>query len=155
MHLPDLLAGMRNAHQPTAVRTAPEALSVKKELRFAGWRLDLPRRALRSPRGKVISLTAAEFELLAALVTQPNQVLTRDQLLEMVAPRKWSPSDRTIDQHVSQLRQKIERDPKRPELIKSVRGKGYVLTALVDEFAAEAEPSSGKRSFRRISRRSR
>ena len=130
-------------------------LSVETELRFAGWRLDLPRRTLRSPRGKVISLTAAEFELLAALVTQPNQVLTRDQLLHAVASRKWSHSDRTIDQHVSRLRQKIEKDPKRPELIKSVRGRGYVLAALVDEVAAEAKPSSHVRPFRRIARSSR
>ena len=76
-------------------------------------------------------LTAAEFHLLTILVTNPNQVLGRDRLLEIVAARKWDPFDRTIDQHISRLRRKLENDPKRPQLIKSIRGRGYVFTVPV------------------------
>ena len=60
------------------------------------------------------------------------QLIGRDRLLELVAGRRWEPYDRTVDQHISRLRRKLENNPKRPELIKSVRGRGYLLAAPVD-----------------------
>ena len=74
-----------------------------------------------------VPLTTAEYQLLEAFVANPNQVLGRDRLLEVVAGRKWQPYDRTIDQHISRLRRKLERDPNQPELIKSIRGQGYLF----------------------------
>ena len=111
----------------------PERPSARphRTYRFAGWRLDLTRRTLASPRGKEVHLTAAEFQLLTILAANANQVLGRERLLEIVADRKWQPYDRTIDQHISRLRRKLEKDPKQPQLIKSIRGRGYVFTVPV------------------------
>jgi DNA-binding response OmpR family regulator len=130
-NLRELLARVRSVLRRTRIRAGPEAPADRAVMRFAGWRLDLARRTLASPRGKAVHLTAAEFQLLAVLVANPNQVLGRDRLLEVVAARKWDPYDRTIDQHISRLRRKLEPDPKRPQLIKSIRGRGYVFTAPV------------------------
>ena len=74
-------------------------------------------------------LTTAEFKLLTAFVTHANRVLSRDQLLDLVANRGWDPSDRSIDVLVSRVRRRIEPDPKRPTIIKSIRGMGYKFVA--------------------------
>lgn len=102
-------------------------------LRFAGWRLDRGLRRLESPDGLVIDLTAGEFDLLATFAEHPQQVLTRDQLLDLTQGRTETPFERSIDMQVSRLRRKIEADPREPELIKTVRGGGYVFTAVVSE----------------------
>ena len=128
-HLRELLARVRSVLRRTRKRAgaAPPAV-----VRFAGWRLDLARRTLTSPRGKAVHLTAAEFQLLQALVDHANQAVGRDRLLELIAGRRWEPFDRTVDQHVSRLRRKLERDPKRPELIRSVRSRGYLLATPIE-----------------------
>ena len=59
-------------------------------------------------------------------------MLGRDQLLQLVARRRWEPFDRTIDQHISRVRRKIEQDPKRPDLIKSIRGQGYLFAVQIE-----------------------
>jgi two-component system, OmpR family, response regulator len=101
-------------------------------VRFAGWRLDLAKRALTSPRGKAVPLTTAEYQLLEAFVANPNQVLGRDRLLQLVAGRRWQPYDRAIDQHISRVRRKLAQDSNQPELIKSIRGQGYLFAARVE-----------------------
>ncbi|MCZ6851941.1 MAG: helix-turn-helix domain-containing protein, partial [Planctomycetota bacterium] len=98
---------------------------------FAGWRLDRGLRHLESPGGLVVDLGTGEFDLLVAFAEHPQQVLTRDQLLDLTHGRAEAPFDRSIDMQVSRLRRKIEADPKEPELIKTVRGGGYVFTAVV------------------------
>ena len=95
---------------------------------FAGWTLDLVARRLHSRQGKPVDLTTGEFELLATFVKSPGRVFSRDELLEATRNREAGPFDRTIDVQVGRLRRKIEVDPQRPELIKSVRGAGYVFT---------------------------
>jgi len=100
-------------------------------LGFAGWRLDRGLRHLESPGGLVVDLGTGEFDLLVAFAEHPQQVLTRDQLLDLTHGRAEAPFDRSIDMQVSRLRRKIEADPKEPELIKTVRGGGYVFTAVV------------------------
>ena len=95
---------------------------------FAGWTLNLTARKLTSPSGEAVPLTTAEFDLLAIFATRPNRVLTRDQLIEQLHGREWSPYDRSIDNQVSRLRRKLGDHPKEPQLIQSVRGVGYVLT---------------------------
>jgi DNA-binding response OmpR family regulator len=131
-HLRELLARVRSVLRRTGIRSARAAGGGAQVVRFAGWRLDLARRTLTSTRGKAVPLTAAEFQLLTALVANPNQVLGRDRLLELVAGRKWQPDDRTVDQHISRLRHKIERNPKQPDLIKSIRGHGYLFAAPIE-----------------------
>lgn len=80
----------------------------------------------------MVDLTTGEFELLATLFKSPGRLYSRDELLEATRNREAVPFDRTIDVQVGRLRHKIEADPQRPELIKSVRGAGYVLTSKVE-----------------------
>jgi len=108
---------------------APMATEARQVIGFAGWALDLAARDLTAPDGKQVPLTTAEFDLLAAFATRPHRVLNRDQLLEILHGREWTPYDRSIDNLISRLRRKLRDDPKRPKLVKSVRGVGYVFTA--------------------------
>ena len=131
-HPRELLARVRSVLRRTKRRSDRAMASVAPVMRFAGWQFDLAKRTLASPRGKAVHLTAAEFQLLQALVANANQVIGRDRLLELVAGRHWEPDDRTVDQHISRLRRKLEKNPKRPELIKSVRGRGYLFAAQIE-----------------------
>ncbi len=87
-------------------------------------RIDLPRRTVEV-RGAPVQLTFVEFELVAQLAAEPGVVFTRRQLLERIRGSADYREPRTIDVHVRHLREKIERDPKEPELILTVRGAGY------------------------------
>ena len=98
---------------------------------FAGWELYVRKRRVVAPDGGDVPLTTAEFDLLLAFVTHPGHVLDRDRLMDLAKGRAWAASDRSIDQQVARLRRKIEVDPAKPVLIKSVRGAGYVLAAEV------------------------
>jgi two-component system OmpR family response regulator len=102
--------------------------------RFAGWSLDRVARRLSDPKGNEVRLTTMEFNLLNAFTLYPNRVLDRDRLLDLLRNRSWEPFDRSIDVLVGRLRSKIESDAKKPELIKTVRGSGYVLAANVELF---------------------
>ena len=98
---------------------------------FEGWSLDSGRRTLHDPEGEPVMLTAGEFDLLVALVRRADRVVSRDQLMDLLHGREAGPFDRSIDVQVSRLRSKIERSPSEPQLIKTVRGQGYVLAARV------------------------
>jgi two-component system, OmpR family, response regulator len=102
-------------------------------LGFDRWVLDLSRRELIDDKGVLVPLSSGEFRLLAALVERPGMVLTRDQLLDLTRGRSAQPFDRSIDNQVSRLRKKIERDPRTPALIKTAWGDGY-------SFAGEVTP---------------
>ena len=78
-------------------------------------------------RGKEVDLTTAEFDILHALAAHVGRVLSRDQLLEKVHGPSWAAYDRSVDVHISRIRQKIGDDPRRPVLLKTVRGVGYQL----------------------------
>lgn len=107
--------------------------SLSKCFEFQGWNLDATRRCLQAPDGAPVDLTAGEFALLLALLEHPGRVLTRDQLLDLTRGREAGPFDRSVDIQVSRLRRKIEADPKRPDLIKTVRSGGYVFSGSVRE----------------------
>ena len=102
-----------------------------RKLAFDLWVLDLDRRELLSPQSVSIPLSTADFRLLEALIRRPNIVLTRDELLDLTGGRSPQPFDRSIDNQVSRLRKKIELDPRRPTVIKTVRRDGYVFAAEV------------------------
>ena len=89
-------------------------------------------RRLLDPDGTETVLTTGEFELLSVLASHPNRVLTRDFLLESTRGREAGPFDRTIDVQIGRLRRKLETDPGNPQIIKSVRGAGYILVAKVE-----------------------
>jgi DNA-binding response OmpR family regulator len=101
-------------------------------LGFAGWRFDPAKRELRDPKGEVVSLSTGEFDLLAVFLRHPTCVLSRDQLIDLLRGQDWTPFDRSIDTQVGRLRKKIERDPSNPELIKTVRGVGYLFAVDVE-----------------------
>ena len=95
---------------------------------FGPWVLDTDRRVLIGEDGREVPLTSAEFKLLTVFLDRPRFVLSRDQLLDLTSGREAHVFDRTIDNQVSRLRRKIERDPGAPEIITTVRGGGYSLT---------------------------
>jgi DNA-binding response OmpR family regulator len=92
---------------------------------------DARKRELRHRDGKLIELTALEFELLNLFLQHPGRVFKRDEIMRLLVGRDWSPFDRTIDGHVARLRRKIEPPGEEPTLIKSVRNVGYVFAAEV------------------------
>lgn len=103
----------------------------KDAVSFADWTLNVRSRRLISKDGVEISLSSGEYDLLIAFIEKPQEVLSREALLEASKHRALSPFDRSIDVQISRLRQKIEISPKRPTLIKTVRGGGYIFTATV------------------------
>jgi len=111
----------------------PDGADRPSILLFAGWRLDLDRREVLSPQGVLVPLSAGEYDLLAALATHPQRVLSRDQLLDLARGREAQPFDRAIDVQVSRLRRKIEAEPGDPVLIKTVRSGGYMFTPAVEK----------------------
>lgn len=114
-----------------AARTVPESEG-ETVMVFEGWRLNLDRRELMSPDDTLVQLSGGEYELLAAFVSRPQRVLSREQLLDLARGRDAQPFDRAIDVQVSRLRRKIEADPNNPVFIKTVRGGGYMFTPAVD-----------------------
>lgn len=100
--------------------------------RFGNWLCDFQSLRLNGADGAVVELSAAEARLLLAMVRQPNRVLSRDILLGTAGGDDRSPFDRSIDVRISRLRQKLERDPKAPQIIKTVYGAGYMFAARVE-----------------------
>ncbi len=101
--------------------------------RFGDWMLDTRRRELSGPDGIGVPLSTGEFLLLTTFLERPGMVLSRDQLLDITRGRETNLFDRSIDNQVSRLRRKIERDPKNPELIKTHWGGGYSFTAEISD----------------------
>lgn len=128
----ELLARVKAVLRRVRCAPAPTRAPGGAVLGFAEWKLDLDRRRLEAPDGVVVDLSAGEFDLLVAFAEHPQRVLSRDQLLDMARGREAVPFDRSIDVQVSRLRHKIERNPKEPELIKTVRGGGYLFTPSVE-----------------------
>jgi two-component system, OmpR family, response regulator len=131
-HLREVLARVRavlRRYEASPEMAPPTAGKAGERYRFDGWLLDISRRELYSTGGVRQDLTTAEFNLLEILVARPNRVLSRDNLMDLLKGIEWSPVDRSIDNLVGRLRKKIEAQPDSPELIKTVRGVGYVFTA--------------------------
>lgn len=99
---------------------------------FGGWSLDVGARAVTCPDGNEIELTAGEFDLLLCLVTHPQRVLNRDQLLDWTRGRSVGPFDRAVDVQLSRLRRKLAAAPGGGTIIKTVRGGGYQFTLKVE-----------------------
>jgi two-component system OmpR family response regulator len=126
----ELLARIRAVLRRTGERgdEAPKP----RNFRFAGWRVDALRRELYRPDGAMIPTTDAEFDLLAAFLERPQRVLSREQLLDLARGRTAQLFDRSIDVAVMRLRRKIEPDPTKPEIIRTVRNGGYMFAADVE-----------------------
>ena len=102
------------------------------EYRFDGLTAFPDRLELLDRNGGDCKLTSGDFRLLTAFLMRPKRPLSRDQLMDLTGGVEWSPLDRTIDNQVARLRKKIERDPSKPQLNKTVRGIGYTLAAEVE-----------------------
>jgi DNA-binding response OmpR family regulator len=126
----ELLARIRSALRRASYGRAPGA--TPGVLRFAGWSLDPATRLLVGPDGKGAALTAAEFDLLLVLCQNPGRILSREELLSSTHAGQAGPVERSVDVHISRLRQKIERDPRDPVIVKTVRLGGYLFTARFD-----------------------
>ena len=128
----ELLARIKSVLRRT--RSLPQNLrpDEARAITFAGWRLDTIARHLVSAEGVVTSLGGAEYQLLRIFLSHPNHVLTRDQLMVLSRGRESEPFDRTIDLQVSRLRHRLGDDSSDPQIIKTVRGEGYVLAAPVE-----------------------
>ena len=125
-----LRAVLRRAAAPAKGAAAPG--DEHRIVAFGQCRLDLDSHKLTHEDGQEIPLTAMEFDLLKAFAERPNRVLSRDQLLELAHNRGWEPFDRSIDIRIARIRRKIERDPGKPQVIKTVRGAGYIFSSEAD-----------------------
>jgi DNA-binding response OmpR family regulator len=132
----DLLARVKAAlNEARPFVAAPQEPSLLA--RFEGYTLDTDARTCVDARGKELTLTRAEFSLLAAFVRRPGRVLSRDELTYVVAGRGAEPDDRSVDVLISRLRRKIEPDPKTPRIIVTMPGEGYKFTAKCEPIERE------------------
>ena len=121
-----LRRAQRGAATPVPVAAPAVAVLPSRQVQFGECRLDLDQRKLFASDGAEIEITAAEFDLLALFARHPNRPLNRDQIMEQAHNRGWDVFDRSIDLRVMRLRRKIERNPDKPEVLKTVRNVGYV-----------------------------
>ncbi|MGD8640775.1 MAG: winged helix-turn-helix domain-containing protein, partial [Gammaproteobacteria bacterium] len=99
----------------------------KNEIAFGPCTLNLTNYQLTNGNGNEIPITNMEFDLLKVFAERPNRPLSRDQLLNLTQNREWDPYDRSIDIRITRLRKKIEPEPEKPKIIKTVRGVGYMF----------------------------
>ncbi len=129
----ELLARIRAVLRRTDARPAVHEPDAHHCYGFNGWRLYPNRRELRNPEGVLVSLTGGEFDLLVAFVARPQQVLSREVLLEATKGRNAKGYDRSIDVQLSRLRRKLTGS----EPIRTVRGGGYLFSADVQVEVAD------------------
>lgn len=126
----ELLVRIRNILRRS--QSAPsEASGTSTKWHFSDWTLDETTRQLQNKAGLVVMLSGGEYRLLRVFLERPNRALNRDQLLTMTQGRETDPLDRSIDLHISRLRQKLGDDARAPKLIKTLRNEGYLLAATV------------------------
>ena len=126
----ELIARVRAVLRRHSIERAP-ANREKGELEFNKWRINLPRRELKSPTGAVVDLTGAEFDLLVSLCDNAQRVIARERLIELSRTRLGDSSDRSVDVLISRLRRKLSGSDG-PAPIITVRGVGYMLNTPVE-----------------------
>lgn len=122
-------SGHRQPENPAPQAAGPEIFS------FAGWTVDFAAQDLRSLDGSPCKMTAGQMKLLELFARNPNKVLSRDRIMDLLKGYDWTPSDRSVDNQIVRLRRAIEEDPRRPQIIKTVHGAGY-------KFAADLKPAN-------------
>jgi two-component system, OmpR family, phosphate regulon response regulator OmpR len=110
-----------------ALAEAAESAPPTRKVPFGTCQLDLDSHRLYEASGEEVPITSMEYDLLKAFADHPNRVLSRDQLLDLAHNKDWEPFDRSIDIRIARLRRKIEADPAKPQVIKTVRGAGYIF----------------------------
>ncbi|WP_083872791.1 winged helix-turn-helix domain-containing protein [Agrobacterium albertimagni] len=125
------------------MRLSHAAGSLSGVLRFSGWSIDPHRRLVTDPSGQTVDLTTAEFDLLWAFCRNSGKPLSRHQLLGFTRAGAAGPLERSIDVHVSRLRRKIEFNPRRPIMLRTVRLGGYIFTPRVEGLTDQSDRSDG------------
>jgi two-component system OmpR family response regulator len=128
----ELLARVRGSIRRTARLNALNAALPMQtsNIHFEGWRLNRTARALTSPQGDDVPLTTIEFEMLSVLCENAGSPISRDRLYQVATGNDSRTGyDRSVDVHIANLRKKLEADAATPQIIKTVRGVGYVVAA--------------------------
>ncbi len=118
---------LRRGTAPAAAAAAP-APAERPRVRFGTKWLDVDARVLRDDGGNEHPLASSEFALLKAFAENPKRVLSRERLLDLAEARDREAFDRAIDVRITRIRKKIEPDPTRPSVIRTVRGAGYLFS---------------------------
>jgi DNA-binding response OmpR family regulator len=129
VELRELVARIRSVLRRTVVVAAPApaaAEDTRRITRLGQYQLDMESRVLTAPGGEEQVLMTSEFNLLKAFIDHPNRVLSRERLLDLANARDPDAFDRAIDVRITRIRKKIEPDPARPKIIRTVRGAGYM-----------------------------
>ncbi|MEL1251031.1 response regulator [Aurantiacibacter gilvus] len=124
--LRELVARVRAVLRRPSTKEVENPHAAEGRLPFGKTWLDLEAAKLFDEDGKQIPLTAMEFNLLKLFAKSRGRVLNRDQILEGAHDREWDPFDRSIDIRISRIRKKIEHNPSKPAVIRTVRGLGYI-----------------------------
>ncbi len=127
----ELLARIKSVIRRTNMLPAKEH-KVRGSAKFSGWTFDLSNKEIIGKDGISIRLSSGEHTLLVTLIEHEGVVLNRDQLLDLTKGREAQLFDRSIDNQISRLRQKIEKDPKNPEIITTKWGGGYSFNADIE-----------------------
>lgn len=124
---------LRRYQRPAAALPAGPAAEPGRRVPVGRCVLDLDSRQLFEGDGTEVPLTRMEFDLLEVLVQRPNRPLSRDQILTITQNRDWDPFDRSVDIRIARLRRKVEPDPDKAQVIRTVRGVGYMYVPLRPE----------------------
>jgi len=127
----ELLARVRSILRRIQAKPDQAGKGQKSVARFSDWELDLAAHELKSINGEEIRLTSYEFQILSVLIANANMTLSREQIMDHIDGRDWIATGRSVDVLIGKLRRKIEKDPRNPALIKTMRGFGYKLTSRV------------------------
>ncbi|WP_321817328.1 MULTISPECIES: response regulator [unclassified Paraburkholderia] len=127
----ELLARVKAVLRRTTQADTMISSTTRPVLTFAGWRLDIAKRELRSADNTLTILSSGEFDLLLVFAEHAQRMLTRDQLLDMTRGESYEAFDRSIDVQVARLRRKLDTDINVESVIRTVRGGGYIFTPMV------------------------
>ena len=124
----ELLARVKSVLRRTQARPAAEPVNgaAAQRIRFGRCSLDLASHQLFDGADREIPITTMEFDLLKVFTEHPGKALSRDRILTLTRNREWDPYDRSIDIRIARLRRKVEADPENPQVIRTVRGVGYM-----------------------------
>ncbi len=134
----ELVARIRAVLRRTRVGENQAKTSIPEVIRVGDVELDPATRSVRQ-KGKAVDLTSVEFNLLQTLLLEAGRVVTREQLVDTVLGRKFSPFDRSIDMHVSKVRRKLGDSDSSSDLIKTIRGVGYIFTHAREETGSKVK----------------
>jgi DNA-binding response OmpR family regulator len=125
----ELLARVRSVLRRMKMQAPAQAVDgvMGREVRMGRCMFNLDSGKLYSLSGEDLPLTAMEFDLLKAFAERPNRILTRDQLLDLAHNREMEAFDRSIDIRIMRLRRKLEENPEKPKVLKTIRGQGYMF----------------------------